>query len=110
MGGIPLQQFNVQALRNHISFVQQDVFLFSDTVADNISFGSKEQVGLEVVKNAASLAAVDKEIESFEMNFMKELSLKDQVVIHENNEQNTSILSITKEDKNCFALQLNWKK
>jgi hypothetical protein len=41
---------------------------------------------------------------------MKELSLKDQVVIHENNEQDTSIFSITKEDKNCFALQLNWKK
>ncbi len=53
---------------------------------------------------------LNQEIESFEMNFMKELSLKDQVVIHENNEQNTSILSITKEDKNCFALQLNWKK
>ena len=52
---------------------------------------------------------LNQEIESFEMNFMKELSLKDQVVIHENNEQDTSIFSITKEDKNCFALQLNWK-
>jgi hypothetical protein len=48
-------------------------------------------------------------VESFEMNFMKELSLKDEVVIHENSNQNTSIFSITKEDKNCFALQLNWK-
>ncbi len=61
MGGIPL--------RNHISFVQQDVVLFSDTVADNISFGSKEQVGIEAVKKAASLAAVDHEIEGFDKGY-----------------------------------------
>jgi ATP-binding cassette subfamily B protein len=69
MGGIPLQQYNVQALRNHISYVQQDVFLFSDTVADNISFGSKEPVGVEAVKNAAALAAVDHEIEGFDKGY-----------------------------------------
>ncbi len=69
IGGLPLQQFNVQALRNHISYVQQDVFLFSDTVADNISFGSKEPVGLEAVKKAAALAAVDHEIEGFDKGY-----------------------------------------
>lgn len=52
---------------------------------------------------------LNQEIESFEMNFMKELSLKDKVVIHENSEQNSAVFSITKEDKSCFALQLNWK-
>ncbi|BDB53009.1 acyl-[acyl-carrier-protein] thioesterase [Flavobacterium ammonificans] len=52
---------------------------------------------------------LNQEIESFEMNFMKELSLKDEVVIHENSEQNTTVFSISKEDKSCFALQLNWK-
>jgi ATP-binding cassette subfamily B protein len=69
MGGIPLPDYDVQALRHHISYVQQDVFLFSDTVADNISFGSKEQVVLDAVKNAASLAAVDIEIEGFEKGY-----------------------------------------
>jgi ATP-binding cassette subfamily B protein len=69
MGGIPLPQFNVQALRNHISYVQQDVFLFSDTVADNISFGSKEPVNIDVIKKAASLAAVNHEIEGFEKGY-----------------------------------------
>jgi hypothetical protein len=52
---------------------------------------------------------LNQEIDSFEMNFMKELSLNDAVIIHENTESSTSIFSITKEDKNCFALQLNWK-
>lgn len=47
-------------------------------------------------------------IESFEMNFLKELSLKDEVVIHESPTESNTIFSITKEDKTCFALQLNW--
>lgn len=46
-------------------------------------------------------------IKSFEMNFMKELSLRDEVMIHENVSDDNIVFSITKEDKNCFALQLN---
>jgi acyl-ACP thioesterase len=46
-------------------------------------------------------------IKSFEMNFLKELYLKDKVVIHESRTDNTTIFSITKEDKTSFALQLN---
>ena len=48
-------------------------------------------------------------IESFEMNFLKELSLKDKVSIHENLNSESMIFSITKDDKTCFALQLNLK-
>jgi ATP-binding cassette subfamily B protein len=69
MGGVPLNQFDLQALRHQISYVQQDVFLFSDTVADNISFGSKEPVGMDAIKKAASLAAVDQEIVGFEKGY-----------------------------------------
>lgn len=50
---------------------------------------------------------LNQKIESFEMNFMKELSLRDQIIIHETVLDNSIIFSITKEDKNCFALQLN---
>ena len=59
----------------------------------------------------------NQKIESFEMNFLKELSLKDKVVIissvlllgsgHENVNSDSMIFSITKEEKTCFALQLN---
>lgn len=52
---------------------------------------------------------LNQEIESFEMNFLKELTLKDNVVIHENLSPNEIIFSVTKEDKTCFALQLNLK-
>lgn len=53
---------------------------------------------------------LNQQLESFEMNFMKELSLNDQVSIHKNTESNSSIFSIDKENKCCFALQLNWKE
>jgi acyl-ACP thioesterase len=52
---------------------------------------------------------LNQQIESFEMNFLKELSLKDIVIIHESLDENSTTFSITKENKNCFALQLNWK-
>lgn len=48
-------------------------------------------------------------IKSFEMNFLKELSLKDKVVIHENVAEDAYIFTVSKEDKNCYALQLNLK-
>lgn len=57
-----------------------------------------------------STMILNQKIASFEMNFMKELSLKDNVVIHESETETNTTFSITKEDKTCFALQLNWKE
>ncbi|MFM9825962.1 acyl-[acyl-carrier-protein] thioesterase [Flavobacterium sp.] len=50
---------------------------------------------------------LNQKIESFEMNFLKELSIKDKVIIHKNFTDDALIFSITKEDNNCFALQIN---
>jgi len=52
---------------------------------------------------------LNQKIKSFEMNFLKELSLKDKVIIHESVNDTNIIFSITKEEKLSFALQLNWK-
>ena len=52
---------------------------------------------------------LEQKLESFEMNFLKELSLKDKVLIHESISERETIFSITKEDKVSFALKLNWK-
>lgn len=51
---------------------------------------------------------LNQKIESFEMNFLKELSLNDMVIIHEKISDSKTIFSITKEDKTSFALQLNY--
>jgi hypothetical protein len=40
---------------------------------------------------------------------MKELSLNDTVIIHENILDQKTIFSVTKEEKISFALEINWK-
>ena len=62
--GTDLRQLNLQDLRRQISYVPQDVFLFSDTVSGNIRFGL-DQTDEEKVHTAARYASVDKEIEGF---------------------------------------------
>ena len=38
---IPINHYNLNSLRSQIGYVPQDVFLFSDTIFNNISFGIK---------------------------------------------------------------------
>ena len=49
------------------------------------------------------------QLQSFDMNFMRELQLTDEVSLHKAIEEKTTFFSITKDDKACFALELNWK-
>ncbi len=59
--GVSVKEYNLQSLRSQISNVSQDVFLFSDSVANNISMNDEEH-SLERVQFAAKMAAVDKDI------------------------------------------------
>ncbi len=61
---IPIKQISPESLRTQISFVPQDVFLFSDSVSSNISFGLTD-VSDARVKKAAVQASVAKEIDRF---------------------------------------------
>jgi len=62
--GTDLRQMDLQDLRRQISYVPQDVFLFSDTVTGNIQFGL-DQPNEDKVRQAARYASVDKEIDGF---------------------------------------------
>src|SRR5690606_13041238 len=61
---IPIEQIRLASLRNQISYVPQDVFLFSDTVENNICFGIPH-ASKEAVREAAKIAGLEKEIEGF---------------------------------------------
>lgn len=69
IGNRPLNRIDLQDLRRQISYVQQDVFLFSDTVANNIRFGVSGDTPIEKVKEAARFANVDKDIMGFEQQY-----------------------------------------
>lgn len=58
-----IDKINLGALRSQVGYVPQDVFLFSDTVGNNIIFGTDGKT-LEDAKEAARTAMIHKEIES----------------------------------------------
>ncbi|MFT3674403.1 MAG: ABC transporter ATP-binding protein [Chitinophagaceae bacterium] len=62
--GHDIRQLQLQQLREQLSYVPQDVFLFSDTVANNIAFGL-EQASQDAVEQAAQLACVHTDILGF---------------------------------------------
>jgi len=68
LDGINIRELDLRDIREQISYVPQDVFLFSDTVNNNIRFGLKNDEDGEVLK-AATQASVDKEIELFSQKY-----------------------------------------
>lgn len=64
LDGVNIQQIGLKTLREQISYVPQDVFLFSETVENNIRFGLQE-AAMPFVEKAAMQASVDKEIAGF---------------------------------------------
>jgi len=57
MDGTDIKEFTLHSLRSHIAVVLQDVFLFADTIANNISLGDKA-VSLEQIEFAAKQIGV----------------------------------------------------
>ena len=62
--GVPVNKIDIHHLREQISYVPQDVFLFSESVTNNIRFGLQE-AGQEKIIAAARQASVHNEIEQF---------------------------------------------
>ena len=65
-----VKEFELESFRKLIGYVPQDVFLFSDSIYNNIAFGLHENdVVLNDVEQAAKLAGVYSEICRFEKGF-----------------------------------------
>lgn len=58
LDGVDIRKYKQSYLRNHVGLVQQDVFLFSDSVNFNIAYG-KIKASEQEIKQAAKLAAAD---------------------------------------------------
>jgi len=66
--GIPVNNIDINSLRLQISYVPQDVFLFSETVHNNIRFGIDNATDEDVI-HAARQASIHKEIEKFQYGY-----------------------------------------
>ena len=69
IGNHDIRDIELKSLREQISYVQQDIFLFSDTVSDNISFGLSKAASRETIEQAAGFSSVHKEILGFNKGY-----------------------------------------
>ena len=67
--GANIALLNVKDWRKNIGYVPQDVFLFSDTVIQNIEFGADDVSGKLSVETIADIAEIDTEIKNFEHQY-----------------------------------------
>lgn len=65
---VPVRNLDLTSYRSQTGFVPQEVFLFSDTIRNNIAFGLDAVTDLQI-EAAAKNAAVYKNIDSFESKF-----------------------------------------
>jgi ATP-binding cassette subfamily B multidrug efflux pump len=68
LDGIPLRRWKLQRLRQAVALVPQDTFLFSDTIAENLSLGfdeADEARRLARIRDAARVARLDTTVEAF---------------------------------------------
>lgn len=63
--GVPLKQYDVEALREQIGIVQQEPFLFSSTISDNIGMGAVGQYDVPTVQLASQQAQLHNDVLRF---------------------------------------------
>ena len=66
--GVDVREWNLAALRSQISMIEQDIFLFSRTVGDNIAFGKPGSTRPEI-ESAARSAQADDFIQTFDKGY-----------------------------------------
>ncbi|WP_046744688.1 ABC transporter ATP-binding protein [Kordia zhangzhouensis] len=64
----PIKQLNLNSLRQAISIVPQDAFLFSESIKENIKFGKEDATDDEVIE-AAKFASVHNNIIGFKKGY-----------------------------------------
>ncbi|EDP96021.1 ABC transporter ATP-binding protein [Kordia algicida OT-1] len=64
----PIKKLHLDSLRNAISIVPQDAFLFSESIKENIKFGKEDATDEEVIA-AAKFASVHKNIIGFKKGY-----------------------------------------
>lgn len=69
---VGVKEYNISSLRSQIGYVPQDVFLFSDTIENNIAFGNRA-MSKEEIEKAAEDADLLNNIKDFKNGFQTRL-------------------------------------
>ena len=60
---LPIKSLNVNGLRSQIGYVPQDVFLFSDSIRNNVKFGADEMTEAQIIQAAKDADLYDNVID-----------------------------------------------
>jgi ATP-binding cassette subfamily B protein len=71
--GVDVRDWNLDALRSQISTIEQDIFLFSRSVAENIAYGLGQKAGREAIERAAQDAQAHQFIMGFKEGYETEI-------------------------------------
>lgn len=66
---VDVRELSLEQLRTNISYVMQDVFLFSDTIYENIKLGKKKVLDFNTVRKASTDAQASGFIERMEQQY-----------------------------------------
>jgi len=66
--GVDVRDWNLEVLRRGISIIEQDIFLFSRKISENIAFGD-QSASPEAIENAATAAQAHEFITSFQEGY-----------------------------------------
>jgi ATP-binding cassette subfamily B protein len=67
--GVDVRDWSLDALRSQVSSIEQDIFLFSRTIAENIAYGLGKDADRQVIEQAAHDAQASGFIESFKEGY-----------------------------------------
>ena len=69
LDGVNVKELSLKQLRENIAVVMQDVFLFSDTIEENIKMGRRDTMPMEEIKAAAAYAQASGFIEDMDQQY-----------------------------------------
>ena len=69
MEGVDVKELSLRQIRENISVVMQDVFLFSDTIKENIEMGQRGKLQMEEIRTAARFAMASGFIEEMDEQY-----------------------------------------
>ncbi|WP_019791172.1 peptide cleavage/export ABC transporter, partial [Streptococcus sobrinus] len=74
INGYDLKVIDKTALRQHISYLPQQAYVFSGTIMDNLTLGAKEGTTQEDIIRACEIAEIRSDIEQMPLGYQTELS------------------------------------
>ncbi len=100
--GADIRTIPLGVLRSHIGYVQQETFLFSDSIADNIAYGSDHGTD-ETIRAAAEVSQIARDVSEFPAGYQTMIGERG-ITLSGGQKQRTSIARAVLRDPKILIL------